>query len=206
MLARSDAKSSKSILSATIIDSSSSKLIKEVKNMKIKILSIIIVALTLVGCDKHSDVTKTEAKTQSVAQTAPVAPTMSYKPLLVPNQISSEFGPFTVKDYEINYITRAGVDNILEQVVQYPTATGFVAVEKAYSFGDKYLLIVSTGESGNSCPATTYAFTYDTKSESVTGKILIDGCSEIVEALADGNKLTVKKDGNASVFYNGDVK
>lgn len=51
--------------------------------------------------------------------------------------------------------------NILEHVVEYPDGTGYVNVEKAYSFGSKYLLIVSTGENGNSCPATTYAIAFD---------------------------------------------
>ncbi|WP_255263391.1 hypothetical protein [Pseudomonas aegrilactucae] len=94
----------------------------------------------------------------------------------------------------------------MEFVVDDVDLTTYVGVEKAYAFGGKYLLVVSTGESGMSCPATTYAFTYDSASESVTGKTEIDGCSENVEALAEGNKLTVKKEGKASVFYNGDVK
>jgi len=40
----------------------------------------------------------------------------------------------------------------------------------------------------------------------VTGKMEINNCSELVESLADGNKLIVKKEDVQHVFYNGDVK
>ncbi|HQW54331.1 MAG TPA: hypothetical protein PLU69_10345, partial [Acinetobacter sp.] len=85
-------------------------------------------------------------------------------------------------------------------------ALGYVEVQRAYQFGDKYVLVVSTGENGTSCPATTYAFVYDTKGESVTSQTNIDGCSEIVESFAEGNKLTIKKEGEPTVIYNGEIK
>lgn len=140
---------------------------------------------------------------------APAAPSMAYTPMAISDDQVG--GVFTLDTREmggaaINYVSRAGVVNVMEFVVDDVDLTTYVGVEKAYSFGGKYLLVVSTGESGMSCPATTYAFTYDSASESVTGKTEIDGCSENVEALAEGNKLTVKKEGKASVFYNGDVK
>jgi len=34
----------------------------------------------------------------------------------------------------------------------------------------------------------------------------VDGCSELVEAMAEGNKLTVKKEGAGTVVYNGVVE
>lgn len=144
----------------------------------------------------------------TVDEIPPTAPSVTYEPLSVTTDRIG--GVFTLETRElggsaINYQSRAGVVNVMESVVEDPDATGYVNVEKAYRFGDKYLLIVSTGEYGMSCPATTYAFTYDTSGEYVSGKSLIDGCSENVEALSDGNKLTVKKDGNPSVFYNGEV-
>nr|BFD42513.1 hypothetical protein FFPRI1PSEUD_40120 [Pseudomonas sp. FFPRI_1] len=142
-------------------------------------------------------------------QSAPEAPRMSYVPLIISGDDIG--GTFTTSIREmggsaINYVSRAGVVNVMDYVVEDPDLTGYVTVEKAYAFGGKYLLVVSTGESGMSCPATTYAFTFDSATESVTGKAAIDGCSEMVESLADGNKLIVKKDGAQSVFYNGDVK
>lgn len=106
----------------------------------------------------------------------------------------------------LTYIGRIGAFNVLENVLTYPDMPGYIKIERAYKFGKQYLLVISTGENGASCPATTYAFTFDTVDESVSGKQEIDGCSEDVEALAEGNKLTVKKDGKASVFYNGIVK
>jgi hypothetical protein len=145
---------------------------------------------------------------QILAESVSAAPIMSYEQLIVSNGAVGD--TFSVQPLEsgnaINYLSRAGVINILEYVVEYPDATGYVAIEKAYSFGTKYVLIVSTGEGGASCPATTYAIAFDSKTESVTGKVEIDGCSENIESLSDGNKLVVKKDGAASVFFNGEVK
>lgn len=96
--------------------------------------------------------------------------------------------------------------NLLESVVEDPEATGYVTIEKAYAFGtNKFVLIVSTGESGNSCPATTYVLSFDNQSEHVDGKASIDGCSEVVEAFAEGNKLSIKKEGAATIVFNGKV-
>jgi hypothetical protein len=136
------------------------------------------------------------------------APAVAYEAILVSGK---EAGPFTVTPIDggnaINYQSRAGVMNLLESVVDYPDGTGYVVIEKAYAFGpNKYVLVVSTGESGNSCPATTYVLSFDTKSEFVDGKASIDGCSEEVESFADGNKLSIKKDGETTVVYNGTVK
>lgn len=145
----------------------------------------------------------------SIAEEAPPAPTISYEPLIVSeNDVGNIFNIQTrdMGGSAINYQSRAGVVNIMEQVVDDIDATGYVAIEKVYKFYDKYQFIVSTGEYGMSCPATTYAFTFDTKSESVTGKTQIDGCSESVDSFADGNKLMVKKDGKPSTFYNGETK
>lgn len=136
------------------------------------------------------------------------APAVAYEAILVSDK---EAGPFTVESLEsgnaINYLSRAGVMNLLEAVVEYPDGTGYVVIEKAYAFGpNKYVLVVSTGESGMSCPATTYVLSFDTKSEYVDGKARIDGCSEEVESFADGNKLSIKKEGETTIVYNGTVK
>lgn len=172
--------------------------------MKIYAAAVIIL-LILIGCDGN-----TEKKNVSETQVATPAATMiSYKPLNISEEGVADFTLMTMNEglgTAINYQSRAGVMNVFEQVVDDITLTGYVIIEKAYSFGDKYVLIVSTGEGGQSCAATTYAFTFDTNTESVTGKTIVDGCSEIVEALAEGNKLTVKKDGKASIIYNGEVK
>ncbi len=96
--------------------------------------------------------------------------------------------------------------NLLESVVEYADSTGYVTIEKAYAFGpNKYVLIVSTGENGMSCPATTYVLSFDTQSEHVDGKASIDGCSEEVESFAEGNKLSIKKEGETTVVFNGKV-
>ncbi|HEP9620447.1 hypothetical protein FLI62_28320 [Pseudomonas aeruginosa] len=119
-------------------------------------------------------------------------------------------GPFTVTPMEsgnaITYQSRAGIMNLLESVVEYADSTGYVVINKAYAFGpDKYILIVSTGESGMSCPATTYVVSFDTKGEHVDGKASIDGCSEEVESFAEGNKLSIKKEGETMFVFNGRV-
>ena len=137
----------------------------------------------------------------------PAAPSVAYETVLVSD---SEAGPFTVTSIEggnaIYYPSRAGVMNLLESVVEYPDGTGYVVIEKAYAFGPtKYVLIVSTGENGMSCPASTYVLSFDTQSEYVDGRASIDGCSEIVEAFADGNKLSIKKEGETTVVFNGKV-
>lgn len=142
-------------------------------------------------------------------QAQPEAPAVKYEPLLVSDTGIGDVFHFSQRELggmSIDYLSRAGVVNIMDSVVEDPDATAYVKVEKTYAFGDKYLFVVSTGEGGMSCPATTYAFTFDASREYVSGKTEIDGCSESVDTFADGNKLTVKKEGEASVFYNGLVK
>ncbi|CAM3883315.1 putative lipoprotein [Pseudomonas reidholzensis] len=144
------------------------------------------------------------ANPKPVVNLAPTAPSVAYQPLLISGE---EAGPFTLDGLHINYQSRAGVMDVMEQVLEEPEYATYVVIEKAYAFGpDKFVLVISTGESGNSCPATTYAVSFDTKTESVDGKASVDGCSENVESLADGNKLIVKKEGAATAVYNGSVQ
>lgn len=105
----------------------------------------------------------------------------------------------------INHPSRRGIVNLMESVVDDANLTGYVHIEAAYQFGDKYLISVSTGEGGRSCPATTYAFTYDAILEHVTGKAEVDGCSENMIIHAEKNKLILKKEGAQSIFYDGQV-
>lgn len=198
--------------------------------MKIKLVLCMLIATTVIvtGCDKASqpeakddkalnqpEVKKAVAPVTTAKQTEPPpAPTMSYEVVPVTDTgvgYGNEIFSFADRGENlmgnaINYQSRAGIVNVMEQVVDDVDATGYVAVERAYKFGDKYVLVVSTGESGNSCPATTYAFTYDTKSENVTGKKTIDGCSESVETFAENNKLNIKKEGKVTVIYNGEIQ
>lgn len=167
------------------------------------LLTLAAYVVFIAGCNKTPSMPQ-----EKFAESEPAAPLMSYEQLIVSDDAVRDL--FTVVNLEtgnaLNYQSRAGTVNVLESIVQYPDATGYVKIEKAYKFGEKYLVIISTGENGASCPATTYAFSFDTKTESVSGKKQIDGCSEIFESLSDKNKLVVKKDGNSLVFYNGDVK
>lgn len=138
----------------------------------------------------------------------PVAPSVAYEAVLISDGAA---GPFTTEYMDLgtalNYQSRAGSLNIMESVVEDPESTGYVKIEKAYSFGPhKYVLVVSTGESGMSCPASTYVLSFDTKGEYVDGKASVDGCSEMVEAFADGNKLNIKKEGETTIVYNGTVQ
>lgn len=105
----------------------------------------------------------------------------------------------------LTYQSRAGVVDLLEEVVQYPDAVGYLALESGYRFGDRYVLVVSTGENGMSCPATTYAIGFDLLEERVTGARVIDGCDETVATAVDGNQLNVSKEGEAQVFVDGIV-
>ncbi len=143
----------------------------------------------------------------SPAALQPAAPSIAYESILVSG---SSAGPFSIASMDmgsaITYQSKAGLMNLLESVVEDPEATGYVTIEKAYAFGpNKFVLIVSTGESGNSCPATTYVLSFDNQSEHVDGKASIDGCSEVVEAFAEGNKLSIKKEGAATIVFNGKV-
>lgn len=140
----------------------------------------------------------------------PAAPTVAYVSLIATDDaVGNTFVKRPLDSGSgnaLDFISRTGVMNILDYVVEEPDLTGYVKIEKAYSFGEKYLLLVSTGEAGNSCPATTYAIAFDSQKETVTGQQKIDGCSENLESFSEGNKLTVKKDGAASVFFNAEVK
>lgn len=174
-------------------------------DMRYRIL-VLAMAGVIAGCGNGQE---NEGKSVVGADSLPPsAPTMSYEQLITSGDAVGDL--FVVQPLEagnaVNYQSRAGVLNVLETVVEYPDATGYVSIDKAYKFGDKYLLVVSTGENGASCAATTYAFSFDMKSESVTGKTRIDGCSENVESLSEGNKLMVKKDGAPGTYYNGEVK
>lgn len=191
-----------------------------------KLLPINIAILTffLSGCDKtpreekkldNSPTVQTQvaSEVKPKNEVAPAAPSMSYEPLYVSDTGVGFDNIFTIGPLggdamgnALNYQSKAGVTNVMEQVVQDAQTIGYLKVEHAYKFGNKYVLVVSTGENGNSCPATTYAFTYDSKIESVTSKTTVEGCSVIVEALADGNKLTVKKEDKPTIIYNGEVK
>ena len=143
---------------------------------------------------------------------APAAPSMSYEALYVSDSGVGYDNVFLLQDIPdsisqaLIYQTKAGPYNIMEDIVEDSQYMGYLELEKAYKFGNKYVLVVSTGEGGNSCPATTYIFSYDIKSESVTGKTDIDSCSELVEAFADGNKLIVRKDEESIIIHHGEVK
>ncbi len=45
--------------------------------------------------------------------------------------------------------TKAGPHNIMQDVVEDPEALGYLKLERAYKFGNKYVLVVSTGENAN---------------------------------------------------------
>lgn len=161
-----------------------------------------IFSLSLIGCDNQG-VEKDKSQNDVHA-----APPIAYEPLLISE---NKVGPFSIIFHDtmtlLGYQARSGTINLMESVATYPDAIGYIAIEKAYSFGaNKYVLIVSTGENGLSCPATTYVLSFDAKQEHVDGHSEIEGCSEIVESLSEGNKLTIKKDGKATLVYNGTIK
>ncbi len=192
----------------------------------ILIVNTLISTLILSACDKpqkteqppptpQNEQTIQTASDIKLKQEEPAAPSMSYEPIYVSDEGVGYDNIFTLEDRgsedstskAIMYQSKAGSINVMEQVVDdVDNLFGYLIIERAYKFGNKYVLVISTGENGNSCPATTYAFTYDTKEESVTGKTEIDGCSEIIESFAEGNKLTIKKDGKATIVYNGEIK
>lgn len=128
----------------------------------------------------------------------------AYEPVL---DSGNQVGPFTTNGKVINYQSRAGAIDIMKQVMDEPEYAVYVQVEKAYTFGpNKYVLVISTAEGGNSCPATTYTVSFDTRTEMVDGKTLVDGCSDEVDVSTDGNKLIVKKDGAPTIVYDGSVR
>lgn len=148
---------------------------------------------------------------QKVVEVAPEAPKVKYENLRISD---SEIGngdfhlsnPAEYEGHAIFYLTPAGMDNILEQVVEDTEYLGYLKVEKAYKFSDQYMLIISTGESGNSCPATTYVIGYDTKSNSVSGFKKFESCTEdVLEFMSEDNKLVIKKENESFTFYNASV-
>lgn len=147
---------------------------------------------------------------QKAKEVIPEAPKVQYESLSI-SETEIGNGDFHLSNppeyngHAIFFLTPAGMDNILEQVLEDPTATGYVKVEKAYKFSDQYLLVVSTGEYGMSCPATTYVIGYDTKTHSVSGSKKLESCSENIEAMTEGNKLTVKKENESMAIYNAVV-
>jgi len=172
------------------------------------------VFLALTGCNNADQETALKQPidqpnpvTSSTAPSAPLAPSISYESLLVSEDTA---GPFTVANDDfttLNYYSRAGVLNLMESVTQDYEYLGYLTLESAYQFGpDNYVIVVSTGEGGRSCPATTYAIAFDTKGEHVTGSTSIDGCSETVQSFADDNKLMIKKEGDSTVIYNAQLE
>ncbi|MBU6957221.1 hypothetical protein KRR23_05655 [Pseudomonas sp. CVAP len=155
-------------------------------------------------CTSPNTQTSLTANPKPPVNLTPPAPSIAYQPILI---LGEKIGPFTISGHEINYQSRAGVMDIMGQVIDEPEYATYVGIEKAYAFGpNKFVLVISTGEGGNCCPATTYAVSFDTQTESVDGKTSIDGCSETVDSLADGNKLIIKKEGASTEVYNGLVK
>lgn len=169
-----------------------------------KPLLIISTILILAGCENHNqDNDPPKAISNNIT-----APSIIYTPLLV---AENKAGPFSTIYQDtvtlLVYQARSGTMNLMEAVTDHPDLMGYIVINKVYSFGpNRYVLIVSTGENGRSCPATTYAISFDTKSEYIDGVTGIDGCAETLDSLAEGNKLTIKKDGEATVIYNGVIK
>lgn len=195
---------------------------------KLLCINSILLSLMLTACDRSQPTepqqpVKSESKPAVQVQAAsevkpeskeivPAAPSMSYEALFVSDEGVGYDHIFALQDIPdmmgqaLMYQSKAGLTNIMQEVVEDPEGLGYLKLERAYKFGDQYVLVVSTGENGNSCPATTYAFAYNVKSEEVSGKTEIEGCSEVVEAFAEGNKLTVKKDGKPTIIYNAEIK
>lgn len=106
----------------------------------------------------------------------------------------------------IEHATGRGTVNLLEAVVQDVDLTGYVQVNAAYRYGDRLVvLVLSTGEYGLACPATTYAVSYDLLAGRVTGATSVDGCSEDVAVQAEAQRLTVRKEGAPTVVQEGRV-
>lgn len=160
-------------------------------------------------CDLPQPQQSPVGKTTATPKAAPSAPPgVAYQPLPIN---TDRAGPFTTQPQgtgtALNYRSRAGVINVMESVVEQAEYTGYVTIERAYTFGpSRYVVVVSTGEGGNACPASTYVFSFDTEAEQVDGKQEVKGCSELVEVEAQGNKLLVKKEGGEVVVYNGVVQ
>ncbi|MFC4621049.1 zinc ribbon domain-containing protein [Comamonas nitrativorans] len=125
-----------------------------------------------------------------------------YEPLFLSENETGQL--FQISSYPKNIIYKN--TNLLDYLFEDTDMIGYLGFEKIYQFGKNYIFIISTGENGKICPATTYAFQVDTAADSISDKHKIDGCSENVETFSEGNKLMVKKEGDASIFYNGEVR
>ncbi|MDT8906012.1 MULTISPECIES: hypothetical protein [Pseudomonas] len=160
-------------------------------------------------CDLPQPQQSPVAKTTTTQKAAPSAPPgVAYQALPINTERA---GPFTTQPQgtgtALNYRSRAGVINVMESVVEQAEYTGYVTIERAFTFGpSRYVVVVSTGEGGNACPASTYVLSFDTEAERVDGKQEVKGCSERVEVEAQGNKLLVKKEDGEVTVYNGVVQ
>lgn len=130
------------------------------------------------------------------------APAQKYEPVFLSENDDGHL--FKISSYP-KYIAYKNI-NLLDYLFEDTDIIGYLAFERIYQFGENYIFIISTGENGQSCPATTYAFQVNTTADSISDKHEIDGCSENVETFSEGNTLMVKKEGNASIFYNGEVQ
>lgn len=130
------------------------------------------------------------------------APTQKYEPVFLSENDNGHI--FKISSYP-KYIDYKNI-NLLDYLFEDTDMIGYLNFEKTYRFGDKYIFIISTGEYGQYCPATTYAFQVDIATNRISEKHAIDGCSENVETFSEGNKLMVKKEGDASIFYNGEIQ
>jgi hypothetical protein len=193
-------------------------------------LLMVTLPVLLVGCSPETNSSQSSTATATAAQTAqPLSggvagpgqlgrprsqaatpdnsSTIIYQPTVSTDEEVD--GKFKVERLEFgnafNYYYQGGVINLLSFVVADAELTGYVKIEKAYNFAGGYMLILSTGENGASCPATTYVVSFDPNILKVTGAKQLEGCSEFVETMADGNKLIVKKDEVTSIFLNGGV-
>lgn len=106
-------------------------------------------------------------------------------------------GFFSFDDNAVAYIAPHGYQNVLEFVLNDVEAAGYVNVEAIYRYAERYVLVVSTGENGMSCPATTYLFTLNTRSNDVDQKAEVAGCSEDVVVQANDTTLVAQKESEA---------
>ena len=83
---------------------------------------------------------------------APAAPSISYEALYISDSAVGYDNLFSLQDIPdsmskaLIYQSKAGPHNIMEEVVQDTEALGYLKLERAYKFGNKYVLVVSTGE------------------------------------------------------------
>lgn len=148
--------------------------------------------------------TPSAPRSMSILETSQphTASTQKYAPVFLSEDQEGHI--FKISSYPRHIIYKN--TNLLNYLFEDLDMIGYLAFERIYQFGENYIFIISTGENGKSCPATTYAFQVDTAADSISDKHEIDGCSENVETFSEGNKLMVKKEGDASIFYNGEVR